>query len=103
MNDCPNDDEQRVLRRGANQCLPNWLKQAVEFELQERRLQPSSLLSECPDIAGPSSWRAATVTRLQSLTIKIAGDARPKQFCSILGRESLLASDTRPPRIDLLC
>ena len=29
-------------------------------------------------------------TRLQSLTLKIAGDARPKQFCSILGAESLL-------------
>ena len=30
-------------------------------------------------------------TRLQSLTLKIAGDSRPKQFCSIVGRESLLA------------
>jgi mannose-1-phosphate guanylyltransferase len=30
-------------------------------------------------------------TRLQSLTLKIAGDSRPKQFCSIIGRESLLA------------
>jgi mannose-1-phosphate guanylyltransferase len=29
-------------------------------------------------------------TRLQSLTLKIAGDSRPKQFCSILGGESLL-------------
>src|SRR5258708_3476346 len=30
-------------------------------------------------------------TRLQSLTLKIAGDSRPKQFCSIFGGESLLA------------
>jgi mannose-1-phosphate guanylyltransferase len=30
-------------------------------------------------------------TRLQSLTVKIAGDTRPKQFCSIFGGESLLA------------
>ena len=30
-------------------------------------------------------------TRLQSLTLKIAGDSRPKQFCPIIGRESLLA------------
>jgi mannose-1-phosphate guanylyltransferase len=30
-------------------------------------------------------------TRLQSLTIKITGDSRPKQFCSIIGGESLLA------------
>jgi mannose-1-phosphate guanylyltransferase len=29
--------------------------------------------------------------RLQSLTFKIAGDSRPKQFCSIVGGESLLA------------
>ncbi len=29
-------------------------------------------------------------TRLQSLTLKIAGDARPKQFCSLFGGESLL-------------
>ena len=28
---------------------------------------------------------------MQSLTLKIAGDSRPKQFCSIFGRESLLA------------
>ena len=30
-------------------------------------------------------------TRLQNLTLKIAGDSRPKQFCSIFGGESLLA------------
>lgn len=30
-------------------------------------------------------------TRLQSLTRKIAGDSRPKQFCSIFGGETLLA------------
>jgi mannose-1-phosphate guanylyltransferase len=30
-------------------------------------------------------------TRLRSLTVKIAGDSRPKQFCSIIGGESLLA------------
>jgi mannose-1-phosphate guanylyltransferase len=29
--------------------------------------------------------------RLQSLTFKIAGDSRPKQFCSIVGGESPLA------------
>jgi len=29
-------------------------------------------------------------TRLHSLTLKIAGDSRPKQFCSIFGGESLL-------------
>src|SRR6266404_260669 len=29
--------------------------------------------------------------RLQSLTLRIAGDSRPKQFCSIFGGESLLA------------
>ena len=30
-------------------------------------------------------------TRLQSMTLTIAGDSRPKQFCSIIGEESLLA------------
>ncbi|PYT22582.1 MAG: hypothetical protein DMG57_34815 [Acidobacteria bacterium] len=29
-------------------------------------------------------------TRLQSLTLKIAGDSRPKQFCSIFGGKTLL-------------
>src|SRR5229473_8339853 len=29
-------------------------------------------------------------TRLQSLTLKIAGDSRPKQFCSFFGGETLL-------------
>lgn len=33
-------------------------------------------------------------TRLQSLTLKIAGDSRPKQFCPIIGAETLL-SQTR--------
>ena len=41
-------------------------------------------------------------TRLQSLTLKIAGDARPKQFCSILGGESLLAQ-TRARLESLFC
>jgi mannose-1-phosphate guanylyltransferase len=39
-------------------------------------------------------------TRLQSLTLKIAGDSRPKQFCPIIGGETLL-SQTRA-RIDSL-
>ena len=30
-------------------------------------------------------------TRLQNLILTIAGDARPKQFCPLLGEESLLA------------
>jgi mannose-1-phosphate guanylyltransferase len=29
-------------------------------------------------------------TRLKSLTRKIAGDERPKQFCSVLGKVTLL-------------
>ena len=41
-------------------------------------------------------------TRLQSLTLNIAGDARPKQFCSILGGESLLAQ-TRARLESLFC
>jgi mannose-1-phosphate guanylyltransferase len=30
-------------------------------------------------------------SRLQSLTLRIAGDSRPKQFCSLIGGKSLLA------------
>ena len=35
-------------------------------------------------------------TRLRSLTRTIAGDERPKQFCSILGEETLLEQTRRP-------
>lgn len=34
-------------------------------------------------------------TRLRSLTRTIAGDERPKQFCSILGEETLLEQTRR--------
>ena len=34
-------------------------------------------------------------TRLQDLTIRIEGDKRPKQFCRILGNESLLTQTRR--------
>src|SRR2546422_3364744 len=37
--------------------------------------------------------------RLRPLTRQIAGDPRPKQFCAILGGETLL--DRTPPRADL--
>jgi mannose-1-phosphate guanylyltransferase len=56
--------------------------------------------------AAPSRHRWAVVlaggdgTRLQSLTLKISGDSRPKQFCPIIGGETLL-SQTRA-RIDSL-
>jgi Nucleotidyl transferase len=40
--------------------------------------------------------------RLKSLTLKIAGDARPKQFCSVIGSESLLAQ-TRVRLESLFC
>jgi hypothetical protein len=38
-------------------------------------------------------------TRLQSLTLKIAGDSRPKQFCSIFGGASLLTQTRAAPRV----
>lgn len=34
-------------------------------------------------------------TRLQRLTLQISGDTRPKQFCKLLGRESLLEQTSR--------
>jgi hypothetical protein len=51
------------------------------------------LHGSCPKIATSLGCNAGRRrrTRLQSLTIKIAGDSRPKQFCAIVGGESLLA------------
>jgi len=37
-------------------------------------------------------------TRLKSLTRHIAGDERPKQFCSVLGRATLLDVEAATPR-----
>ena len=43
----------------------------------------------------PAHWAVVLAggdgTRLQSLTLKISGDSRPKQFCSIFGGKSLLS------------
>jgi mannose-1-phosphate guanylyltransferase len=52
-----------------------------------------------PDSTGSSKEWAVILaggdgTRLKSLTRKIAGDERPKQFCSVLGKKTLL-EDTR--------
>jgi mannose-1-phosphate guanylyltransferase len=44
---------------------------------------------------GQAQWAVVLAggdgTRLQSLTLKISGDLRPKQFCSIFGGKSLLS------------
>jgi mannose-1-phosphate guanylyltransferase len=52
---------------------------------------PATMTSFC---GSRHSWAVLLAggdgTRLQSLTLKIAGDSRPKQFCSIFGGESLL-------------
>ena len=40
-------------------------------------------------------------TRLKSLTRKIAGDERPKQFCSVLGRATLLEETQRRAALEL--
>ena len=40
-------------------------------------------------------------TRLKSLTRKIAGDERPKQFCSVLGRATLLEETQRRTALEL--
>ena len=48
---------------------------------------------------GPERWGVILAggdgTRLRALTEEIAGDGRPKQFCPILGRETLLAETRR--------
>src|ERR1700719_4219052 len=47
-----------------------------------------------PDETAGHRWAVVLAggdgTRLQSLTLKIAGDQRPKQFCSFFGGETLL-------------
>src|SRR5260370_24211500 len=47
-----------------------------------------------PDSNGRPFWAVLLAggdgTRLHSLTLKIAGDSRPKQFCRIFGGKSLL-------------
>jgi mannose-1-phosphate guanylyltransferase len=55
-----------------------------------------------PQSAMPKSNNAWAVvlaggdgTRLQSLTLQISGDARPKQFCKLIGRDSLLRQTSR--------
>ena len=40
-------------------------------------------------------------TRLKSLTRKIAGDERPKQFCSLLGRRTLLEDTQERTALEL--
>ncbi|HZD41773.1 MAG TPA: sugar phosphate nucleotidyltransferase, partial [Terriglobales bacterium] len=40
-------------------------------------------------------------TRLKSLTRKIAGDERPKQFCPILGAPTLLEETQRRTALEL--
>ena len=48
-----------------------------------------------PDGTARNHWAVVLAggdgTRLQSLALKIAGDRRPKQFCSFFGGETLLA------------
>jgi mannose-1-phosphate guanylyltransferase len=40
-------------------------------------------------------------TRLKSLTRKIAGDDRPKQFCSVLGKATLLEETSKRTALEL--
>ena len=40
-------------------------------------------------------------TRLKSLTRKIAGDERPKQFCSVLGRRTLIEETQERAALEL--
>jgi len=58
------------------------------------------------DSSGHSSWAVLLAggdgTRLQSLTMKITGDCRPKQFCPIFGGKNLL-TQTRERLAPLFC
>src|ERR1700733_11281989 len=72
----------------------------MSSDLIEAKSRVRTSVEEAPVVrpsAQDSSRRWAVLlaggdgSRLQSLTLKIAGDSRPKQFCSIIGGESLLA------------
>src|SRR5882762_4161328 len=57
------------------------------------------LFVDVPDSHGPSRWGVILAggegTRLLSLTRKITGDDRPKQFCALTGVETLLEQTRR--------
>ena len=87
----PSTIEQRVLK-GVGEAMSSdfiGLKSGARTPVEETQaVMPSFQRS-------PHRWAVLLAggdgTRLQSLTLKIAGDSRPKQFCSIIGGESLLA------------
>ncbi len=74
-------------------------RRVVTEEQGKSVIQSDELLQASPAVLptdGTAGHRWAVVlaggdgTRLQSLTLKIAGDQRPKQFCSFFGGETLL-------------
>jgi mannose-1-phosphate guanylyltransferase len=82
--------EQRVLKRGESVSSDHInAKRGVRTPVEEALIaMPSGQRSRhrwAVMLAGGDG------TRLENLTLKIAGDSRPKQFCSIIGEESLLA------------
>jgi mannose-1-phosphate guanylyltransferase len=61
-----------------------------------QRLDRPQVITTLPSVSdGQAQWAVVLAggdgTRLQSLTLKISGDLRPKQFCSIFGGKSLLS------------
>jgi mannose-1-phosphate guanylyltransferase len=71
------------------------------------RTQVAETPADTPSVRrSPHRWAVVLAggdgTRLQSLTLRIAGDARPKQFCSFFGGGSLLAQ-TRVRLESLFC
>ena len=54
----------------------------------------------CERIPLPSLWDSflpeATVSDFPALRGRIPGDDRPKQFCAVVGNETLLAADPTP-------
>jgi mannose-1-phosphate guanylyltransferase len=83
--------EQRVLRGGGEAMSSDFIdeRSGVQVPVEEAPVVVPSVRKS------PHRWAVMLAggdgTRLQSLTLKIAGDSRPKQFCSIFGGESLLA------------
>jgi mannose-1-phosphate guanylyltransferase len=58
-----------------------------------------SALSQLASAQSKAPWAVVLAggdgTRLQRLTLQISGDTRPKQFCKLMGGDSLLGQTCR--------
>jgi hypothetical protein len=78
----------RLQRDGTDEVRPDRGAKREEIGIDDRRRLMS--IDPHPSRACAVQLAVGDGTRLQSLTLKIAGDSRPKKFCRIFGDKSLL-------------